>query len=92
MEAFVKKPIFSREGSSIEMIDSGVLIEKAEDMSYADNPSIIQEYAPIESFDGNFPVIGAWIVGDECVGMGLREDHSRITQDLSRFTPHTIVY
>lgn len=91
MDSFVKKPIFSREGSSIEMIDSGIIIEKAEDMSYADNPMIIQEYSPIKNFDGNFPVIGAWIIGDECVGMGIREDHSRITQDLSRFTPHTIV-
>ena len=40
--------------------------------------------------DGFRPVVGAWIVGQSCVGMGLREDRSRITQDLSRFKPHFI--
>ncbi len=36
------------------------------------------------------PVIGAWIVGDACAGIGIREDRARITQDLSRFKPHFI--
>ena len=35
-------------------------------------------------------VLGAWIVGEACVGLGLREDDARITQDLSRFKPHFI--
>ncbi|NBU27441.1 MAG: hypothetical protein EBS42_04275 [Caulobacteraceae bacterium] len=34
---------------------------------------------------------GAWIVGDEPAGMGLREDRGRVTRDLSRYLPHAIV-
>ena len=45
---------------------------------------------PLPDFGGFYPVIGAWIVGQNCVGMGLREDASRITHNLSRFKPHYI--
>jgi glutathionylspermidine synthase len=51
---------------------------------------IVQAYAEMPVFDGYRPIIGAWIVGKTCVGMGLREDRSRITQNLSRFKPHYI--
>jgi len=37
------------------------------------------------------PVLGAWVVGTACVGLGMRSDRSRITQDLSRFQPHFFV-
>ena len=37
-----------------------------------------------------FPVLGTWMVGDACVGLGVREDASRITQNLSRFKPHFV--
>ena len=36
------------------------------------------------------PVLGAWIVGEGCAGLGIREDRGRITRDLSRFKPHYI--
>ena len=49
-----------------------------------------QAYAPLPQFDGMRPVVGAWIIGQTCAGIGLREDRSRITQDLSRFKPHYI--
>lgn len=92
MGSYVRKPIFSREGSSVEMYNSdGSAIEIADDMGYMENKCIIQGYAEMPNFEGNFPVIGSWIVDETCVGMGIREDHSRITQDLSRFTPHTII-
>ena len=41
-------------------------------------------------FDGFHPVLGAWIVGESCVGLGVREDRDRITHNLSRFKPHFI--
>ena len=87
----VLKPLFSREGSSITIRENGEITEEAADRQYADHPMIAQAYTPLPDFDGARPVIGSWIVGETCVGMGLREDRSRITQDLSRFKPHYIL-
>ncbi len=86
----VRKPIFSREGASMTIVEGGVTIEQSNNPAYADHPKVIQAYHPLPVFDGFRPVVGAWIVGETCVGMGMREDRSRITQDLSRFKPHFI--
>ena len=88
--AHVRKPILSREGASVSIFKAGALIETSQNTDYAEHPRVVQAYTPLPQFDGFRPVIGAWIVGDTCAGIGLREDHSRITQDLSRFKPHFI--
>ncbi|WP_424931340.1 glutathionylspermidine synthase family protein [Amaricoccus macauensis] len=88
--ASVTKPIFSREGASIRIQEAGRETEASTNREYDTYPKIVQAYAPLPVFDGQHPVIGAWIVGEACVGMGIREDRSRITQDLSRFKPHFI--
>lgn len=87
---YVQKPIFSREGASVRIIEGGQITETAPDHSYDDQPMIVQEYWPLPVMDGFRPIIGAWIVGQACAGMGIREDQARITQDLSRFKPHYI--
>ena len=51
---------------------------------------IVQALAPLPDCGGFHPVLGAWIVGERCCGLGLREDRSRITHNLSRFKPHFI--
>ncbi len=86
----VRKPILSREGASVAILQSGAILEQSANSAYADHPRIIQAYAELPRFDGFHPVIGAWIVGEACTGIGIREDRSRITQDLSRFKPHYI--
>lgn len=87
---YVGKPILSREGASVTIVQNGNVLERAQNTDYAQHPRILQAYAPLPEFDGFRPVIGAWIVGDTCAGIGIREDRSRITQDLSRFKPHFI--
>lgn len=86
----VVKPIFSREGASIRIVEDGRETETSTNRGYDGHPMIVQHYAPLPLLSGARPVIGAWIVGETCVGMGIREDVSRITQDLSRFKPHFI--
>ena len=86
----VIKPIFSREGASVSIVENGLITEAAKETTYDHHPKIIQAYHPLPVMGGMRAVIGAWIVGEVCVGMGLREDASRITQDLSRFKPHFI--
>ena len=49
-----------------------------------------QALAPLPEFDGNYPVIGAWIVAGRSCGIGIREDDSPITKNTSRFIPHVI--
>ncbi|MBY6118287.1 glutathionylspermidine synthase family protein [Mameliella alba] len=86
----VRKPILSREGASVSIRKAGKILEEAQNTEYSEHPRIVQAYAPLPQFDGFRPVVGAWIVGQSCAGIGIREDRSRITQDLSRFKPHYI--
>ncbi|GGZ99710.1 hypothetical protein DC083_08820 [Ignatzschineria ureiclastica] len=87
---YVKKPLFSREGANVEIVENGEILESA-DGPYGVEGSIIQEYVKLPVFDGSHVVLGSWIVGDSACGLSVREDHSRITQDLSRFYPHVIL-
>jgi glutathionylspermidine synthase len=87
---YVTKPLFSREGASIAIFEQGAVTETAPNDDYLTHPQIVQAYHALPSFDGFRPVIGSWIVGTDCAGMSIREDKSRITQDLSRFKPHFI--
>ena len=83
---FVKKPLYSREGANVT-IESSARREAAPG-DYGDEGFVWQAYHELPSFDGNFTVIGSWIVGDEPAGIGLREDASAITRNTSRFVPH----
>jgi glutathionylspermidine synthase len=38
--------------------------------------------------EGSFPLIGSWMVNGWACGMGIREDQTPITGNLSRFVPH----
>ncbi|WP_151719412.1 glutathionylspermidine synthase family protein [Gemmobacter serpentinus] len=87
---YVSKPVFSREGASIDIFEHGQQTDRAMIRDYDAHPRIIQAYQPLPVFDTFRPVIGAWVVGRDCVGIGIREDRARITQDLSRFKPHFI--
>ena len=55
---------------------------------YGEEGYIWQAYRALPSFDGNYAVIGSWIVGEEPAGIGIREDASPITRNSSRFVPH----
>lgn len=88
--SYVRKPLFSREGANIELVKQG---KKARvlDQGYGEEGHIRQALHEVTAFDGAYPVVGAWIVGDEPAGIGIREDRSRVTKNLSRFIPHAIV-
>ena len=87
---FVRKPLFSREGANV---DVATLTGERFGTSgpYGNGPAIVQAYHPLSSFDGNYPLVGSWIVADRASGVGMREDTTLITQDTSRFVPHAIV-
>ncbi len=89
-DAYVRKPIFSREGWDIELVDGGATARGAEG-GYGEEGHVVQALAPLPVFDGNHAVVGSWIVGDEAVALSVREDDGPITRDLARFVPHAIV-
>lgn len=90
LSRYVRKPLFSREGANIEIIDRGQTLAKAEG-PYGAEGYIVQEYYPLPKFGDSHTLVGSWMVGDEACGLCIREDHSLITQDLSRFYPHVIL-
>lgn len=89
-DAYVRKPIFSREGWDIELVDGGATARGPEG-GYGEEGHVVQALARLPVFDSNHAVVGSWIVGDEAVALSVREDDGPITRDLARFVPHAIV-
>ena len=83
---YVRKPIYSREGANVEI--HGPRGTFARPGTYGAEGHVYQAFAALPAFDGNYPVIGSWIVGDEPAGIGIREDVSPVTTNASRFVPH----
>ena len=84
--SFVKKPTLSREGANITLVLNGqTQLETPGDYG---GPFVYQALHPLPEFGGNYPVIGSWMVNGYACGIGIREDRSPITQNLSRFIPH----
>lgn len=87
---WVRKPLYSREGANIELIDSFGQRLKVEG-PYDDSSYIRQAFHALPKFGDSYTLIGSWIVGDSAAGIGIREDDSLITKDTSRFLPHIIL-
>lgn len=84
---FVKKPILGREGANIQIFKDGKL--SLENPGPYDGPVVYQEICPLPRFDDRFfALIGSWLVNGWACGIGIREDESPITGNLSRFVPH----
>ncbi|MFR4093081.1 MAG: glutathionylspermidine synthase family protein, partial [Escherichia coli] len=90
MEKYVVKPIFSREGANVSIIENGKTIEAAEG-PYGEEGMIVQQFHPLPKFGDSYMLIGSWLVNDQPAGIGIREDRALITQDMSRFYPHIFV-
>lgn len=88
--SYVRKPLFSREGANVELIEQGRSVAEVFDGGYGGGRWIRQALCNPPSFDGNHVIVGSWVVGDEAAGMSLREDTSLITRNTSRFLPHYI--
>ncbi|MBN6065020.1 glutathionylspermidine synthase family protein [Aggregatibacter actinomycetemcomitans] len=93
---WVKKPILGREGANVFYYEKSNNLEFAAKGSehsnfYANSGYIYQQKFELPKFDGMYPVIGAWVVGDVACGMGLREDFTAVTGNDSHFVPHYFV-
>ncbi|MFE3827482.1 glutathionylspermidine synthase family protein [Streptomyces sp. NPDC059092] len=81
---YVAKPLLGREGAGVTIHEPG------RPPVIRDEACCYQELAPLPAFDGNHVVLGAWVVGDEAAGLGIRESAGLITDGYARFLPHLI--
>lgn len=87
--SYVKKPTLSREGANITLVANGSTVQQT-DGDY-EGPFVYQTLQPLPKFAGYYPVIGSWMVNGYACGIGIREDTTPITQNLSRFVPHLFI-
>ncbi|CDL82296.1 glutathionylspermidine synthase family protein [Xenorhabdus szentirmaii] len=90
MNSYVVKPLFSREGANIRIIENGREIASA-DGPYGEEGMIVQQFHALPKFGDNHTLVGSWLVDSQSAGICIREDRELITQDLSRFYPHIIL-
>ncbi len=83
---YVKKPLLSREGANIT-IKYGDQIAETEGQ-YGAEGFIYQKLFELPNLNGNFPVLGSWVIDGEAHGIGIRESDNLVTDDYSRFVPH----
>ncbi len=89
-DSYARKPLLSREGANVTLYEGAHILAR-QSGDYGVEGYIRQALHPLPEFDGQRPVIGSWLVGDEPAGMGIREDTSAITSNRSRFVPHVIL-
>ncbi|HEY3752782.1 MAG TPA: glutathionylspermidine synthase family protein [Pseudonocardiaceae bacterium] len=85
---YVRKPKLGREGANIQIVSPGS--ETTTGGVYGQEGYVYQLFDPLPEFDGYRPALGAWIVGDESAGLGIRETAGLITDDGASFVPHRI--
>jgi glutathionylspermidine synthase len=86
LRSYVRKPIYSREGANITFVRDNTTV--AFTGGPYNGPQIYQALAPEAIFNQRFPVLGLWMVDQECCGLGIRESSGPITDNLSSFVPH----
>ncbi|GGF65432.1 glutathionylspermidine synthase family protein [Alteromonas lipolytica] len=88
---WIKKPLFSREGANISLLEGGNAATTLSEGPYGEEGYILQQFNPLPRYGENYVLIGSWLVDDMPAGISIREDSSLITQDLSRYLPHIIL-
>lgn len=86
---YVRKPLLSREGANVKIYQNNQCVAESGG-EYGEEGYIYQELAIVPSFNGNYPIIGSWVVDGEACGMGIREG-GVITDNIARFVPHIIM-
>lgn len=86
-DSYVRKPTQSREGANVCWVQHGEIVAETGG-DYDQSPVVYQAVNSLPNFDGNYPVLGSWLINGYACGLGIREDTSPITQNSSRFVPH----
>ncbi len=89
----VKKPVLGREGANISIIENGAVTDSTrgiyhEHSQFGKAGFVYQEFIELPQFDGNYTVIGSWIINQHTAGIGVRESNHPIIGNQARFVPH----
>ncbi|MFO0810296.1 MAG: glutathionylspermidine synthase family protein [Gemmataceae bacterium] len=84
---YVRKPTQAREGANVQIVRAGQVVHETGG-EYGEGPFVYQALAELPTYSGNTPVLGSWVVNGYACGMGIREDATPVTSNLSRFVPH----
>jgi glutathionylspermidine synthase len=76
----------SREGANITMVRDNATI--ASTPGPYNGKQIYQALAPDAVFNNRHPILGLWMIDQDCCGLGIRESAGPITDNLSSFVPH----
>jgi glutathionylspermidine synthase len=87
---YARKPLYSREGANVTLVDGAKILD-SDGGDYGAEGFVRQALVDPPEFDGRYPILGSWVIGDEACGMGVREDKSPITKNNARFLPHAII-
>jgi glutathionylspermidine synthase len=90
LQSYAVKPLLSREGANIILVENGDVLQETPG-EYGEEGYIYQQLHKLPNFDGNFPVLGSWVIGGKPAGLGIRETNSLVTDNFSRFIPHSIL-
>ncbi|WP_018655102.1 glutathionylspermidine synthase family protein [Actinomadura flavalba] len=90
LTSYVQKPLLGREGASMRIVTPDGSEQRTQG-DYGREGFVFQEFSALPEFDGQHPVLGAWVVADESAGLGIRETAGLITDDTSSFVPHRVV-
>lgn len=93
-EYFVRNQFSRAKRHNVSVVDirqweEHALLKETEG-DYNTGAYVYQEYVKPVAYSGRYPVIGSWIVGGEPAGIGIRENRTEITDNLSEFVPHII--
>lgn len=91
MTSYLRKPLLSREGANITVVTPGG--SHMTEGPYGNGRFVCQRMVDPAVFtarDGTprYPVLGLWMIDQECGGMGIRESRTPVTGNLSSFVPH----
>ncbi len=86
LSGWVRKPLMGREGANVTIFG-----KDRKPGEYGETGYVYQRDAGIRPYDGNYPVVGSWIIGQQASGIGIREARGPITDNTSRFVPHVII-
>ena len=87
---YVRKPLLSRQGANIEIFQNGESLYRS-DGPYGEEPHILQGFHPLPDHNGNYPLLGCWLVASKAVGLCIREDRTLVTGKDARVVPHAIL-
>lgn len=97
LDTYVRKPIHGREGDSVDIFSSGTLLSQStvHTNRWGDEGYVYQDYFLLPNYtdslgNNNYALIGSWLVGEDSVGMGVRESDTPVTDMYCRFVPHIL--